>query len=189
MFFANLEFGGRLPKDCPDNDNHNVDTIDGLVLPSIVALAAAGRQEAIHRRRHSTVEKRETDEAQDDVGASCTAPTLLLADDARTDAARCVAVTRNSKGLEEVAGAWAELLATLTTSEGSSAPTTATTSDLSSSSSSPPSVHLLPDALTKAARALGLTGPPSAERAGAMVSCYMDQSVRLLPSSHHHHHH
>ena len=176
MFFANLEFGGRLPKDCPDNDNHNVDTIDGLVLPSIVALAAAGRQEAIRRRRHSTVEKRETDEAQDDVGASCTAPTLLLADDARTDAARCVAVTRNSKGLEEVAGAWAELLATLTTS------------DLSSSSSSPPSVHLLPDALTKAARALGLTGPPSAERAGAMVSCYMDQSVRLLPSSHHHHH-
>jgi hypothetical protein len=35
--------GKRLPVDCPDNDKHNVDTIDGLVLPSITALAAAAR--------------------------------------------------------------------------------------------------------------------------------------------------
>ena len=33
MFFANRE-QGRAPRDCPDNDGHNVDTIDGLVLPT-----------------------------------------------------------------------------------------------------------------------------------------------------------
>ena len=27
---------------CPSNDGHNVDTMDGLVLPAIVALATAG---------------------------------------------------------------------------------------------------------------------------------------------------
>ena len=39
MFFANLIFNKLPPKDCPDNDSHNVDTMDGLVLPTIVALA------------------------------------------------------------------------------------------------------------------------------------------------------
>ena len=41
MFFANRANG--LPLDqCPDNDNHNVDTIDGLVnLPPVVAATAA----------------------------------------------------------------------------------------------------------------------------------------------------
>jgi ADP-ribosylglycohydrolase len=38
MFFANMIFRQLPPKDCPDNDHHNVDTIDGLVLPTIVAM-------------------------------------------------------------------------------------------------------------------------------------------------------
>lgn len=38
MFFANRMKGLPLDK-CPDNDNHNVDTIDGLVLPCVVALS------------------------------------------------------------------------------------------------------------------------------------------------------
>ena len=42
MFFANLVFRKLDPKDCPDNDQHNVDTIDGLVLPTITALASVG---------------------------------------------------------------------------------------------------------------------------------------------------
>eukprot|EP00535_Pseudo-nitzschia_heimii_P006336 CAMPEP_0197189216 /NCGR_PEP_ID=MMETSP1423-20130617/19373_1 /TAXON_ID=476441 /ORGANISM="Pseudo-nitzschia heimii, Strain UNC1101" /LENGTH=394 /DNA_ID=CAMNT_0042641271 /DNA_START=344 /DNA_END=1528 /DNA_ORIENTATION=+ len=42
MFFANLIFRKIDPKDCPDNDQHNVDTIDGLVLPTIAALANLG---------------------------------------------------------------------------------------------------------------------------------------------------
>lgn len=39
MFFANLT-AGKPPAQCPDNDNHNVDTIDGLVMAVPVALAA-----------------------------------------------------------------------------------------------------------------------------------------------------
>eukprot|EP00927_Polykrikos_kofoidii_P065599 TRINITY_DN61338_c0_g1_i1.p1 TRINITY_DN61338_c0_g1~~TRINITY_DN61338_c0_g1_i1.p1 ORF type:complete len:324 (-),score=46.18 TRINITY_DN61338_c0_g1_i1:407-1279(-) len=38
MFFANLKKGGR-PEECADNDNHNVDTIDGLIMPVPVILA------------------------------------------------------------------------------------------------------------------------------------------------------
>jgi hypothetical protein len=39
MVFANVMIFRQLPaKDCPDNDQHNVDTMDGLVLPTIVAL-------------------------------------------------------------------------------------------------------------------------------------------------------
>jgi ADP-ribosylglycohydrolase len=38
MFFANLT-KGLPPEKCPDNDNHNVDTIDGLIMGVPVALA------------------------------------------------------------------------------------------------------------------------------------------------------
>lgn len=41
MFFANWHYKKRDPMDCPDNDKHNVDTVDGLVLPTIAALAVA----------------------------------------------------------------------------------------------------------------------------------------------------
>lgn len=39
MFFANKVFGDKPLDACPDNDAHNVDTVDGLILPTIVALA------------------------------------------------------------------------------------------------------------------------------------------------------
>lgn len=39
MFFANLIYKRLPPEDCPDNDQHNVDTMDGLVLPTIAAMA------------------------------------------------------------------------------------------------------------------------------------------------------
>jgi len=38
MFFANL-VKGKPPSQCPDNDNHNVDTIDGLVMAVPVILS------------------------------------------------------------------------------------------------------------------------------------------------------
>jgi len=41
MFFANLVHKGRPAKDCPDNDKHNVDVIDSLILPTIVAMAGS----------------------------------------------------------------------------------------------------------------------------------------------------
>lgn len=44
MFFANRQRG--LPLDqCPDNDNHNVDTQDGLTIVVPVALASATQPE------------------------------------------------------------------------------------------------------------------------------------------------
>ncbi|CAB9517908.1 ADP-ribosylglycohydrolase [Seminavis robusta] len=41
MFFSNLVFSKLPPEKCPDNDGHNVDTIDGLILPTIAVLATA----------------------------------------------------------------------------------------------------------------------------------------------------
>mmetsp|Transcript_37642 Transcript_37642/g.76611 ORF Transcript_37642/g.76611 Transcript_37642/m.76611 type:complete len:378 (+) Transcript_37642:396-1529(+) len=46
MFFANMVFGKLPPEKCPDNDRHNVDTIDGLILPTVTALAYAARDDA-----------------------------------------------------------------------------------------------------------------------------------------------
>lgn len=43
MFFANLKIRGKDPALCPDNDQHNVDTIDGLVLPIGVALSTLNK--------------------------------------------------------------------------------------------------------------------------------------------------
>lgn len=46
MFFANLIYGKKQPEDCPDNDAHNVDTIDGLILPTLVSLAVSAQPSA-----------------------------------------------------------------------------------------------------------------------------------------------
>jgi hypothetical protein len=46
MFFKKWR-SGVAPEKCPDNDGPNVDTMDGLVLPSVVALAALVRGESL----------------------------------------------------------------------------------------------------------------------------------------------
>ena len=43
MFFENLVHNKLPPEECPDNDQHNVDAIDGLILPTIAALASAAK--------------------------------------------------------------------------------------------------------------------------------------------------
>jgi hypothetical protein len=45
MFFANRETG-MAPKDCPDNDGHNVDAADSLVTTVPVALFASSEDSA-----------------------------------------------------------------------------------------------------------------------------------------------
>lgn len=45
MFFANWHYKKLPAERCPDNDRHNVDTVDGLVLPTVTALAVAGRMD------------------------------------------------------------------------------------------------------------------------------------------------
>jgi len=45
MFFQNL-VSGMPAESCPSNDGHNVDTIDGLVLPTVTALASVFEPQA-----------------------------------------------------------------------------------------------------------------------------------------------
>ena len=45
MFFQNRA-GGKALRDCPSNDGHNVDAIDGLVLPAVDLLGGAAQDEA-----------------------------------------------------------------------------------------------------------------------------------------------
>merc|ERR1711871_1194173 len=45
MFFENLVTNKLPPSECPSNDGHNVDTMDGLVLPIIVALATVSDEQ------------------------------------------------------------------------------------------------------------------------------------------------
>ena len=91
MFFANMIFHKKDPKDCPDNDGHNVDAIDGLILPSITALAETARQLS-----------------NSDNG------TLRLSEESKmaiqNAAARTAAVTRSSKVLENASKEWANLV-------------------------------------------------------------------------------
>ena len=90
MFFANMIFKKLPPDQCPDNDHHNVDTIDGLALPTITALAMAA------------------------ASASSNAETLLDDEMAMNRiaqaAADTVAVTRNSKTLQGVSKVWSKLV-------------------------------------------------------------------------------
>jgi hypothetical protein len=91
MFFANLIFHKKDPKDCPDNDGHNVDAIDGLVLPSITALAETARQ--LSRSGSDS---------------------LHLSDEGRIAiqqaSVRTAAVIRSSKVLAKASEAWADLV-------------------------------------------------------------------------------
>jgi hypothetical protein len=91
MFFENLIFHKKDPKDCPDNDGHNVDAIDGLVLPSVSALAETARQLS-----------------------SSGSDSLRLSEEGRIAiqqaSIRTAAVTRSSKVLEKASEVWADLV-------------------------------------------------------------------------------
>ena len=93
MFFANRE-RGRALRDCPDNDGHNVDTIDGLVLPTVVALASAARgaaPEGAARRRRAVR------------GRHAASPTLESAAAAWRTCSRASSAARRRAVVEETA--------------------------------------------------------------------------------------
>ena len=90
MFFANLIFRKKKPRDCPDNDGHNVDTIDGLVLPTVTALAETARQIVL--------------------SGKCTLENVEGRKAIQTAAARTAAVTRSSRVLEKYSEIWANLV-------------------------------------------------------------------------------
>lgn len=56
MFFRNLVHKELPPNQCPDNDKHNVDTIDGLVLPTIIALSGAAQGKSLERTQQDAVQ-------------------------------------------------------------------------------------------------------------------------------------
>jgi len=86
MFFSNLKVKKLPPEECPDNDQHNVDTIDGLVLPTIASLAISARA-AVNNTSGSHA--REV---------------------AREVAAKIAATTRRSKTLEVTSGIWSDVI-------------------------------------------------------------------------------
>jgi ADP-ribosyl-[dinitrogen reductase] hydrolase len=96
MFFANKILNGREDKDCPDNDGHNVDTIDGLVLPTITALAVAARE----RSSSSSTD-----------AATSTTSLEELFQRAGQAAVATASVTRRSNVLENAAAAWSRTVA------------------------------------------------------------------------------
>merc|ERR1712151_272822 len=82
MFFANMIFKKLPPAQCPDNDSHNVDTIDGLVLPTIVALAVSAKN-------GNSIESKEA---------------------ARKASAEVCSVTRRSDKLEKASKIWSDVI-------------------------------------------------------------------------------
>ena len=96
MFFANMIFRQLDPKDCPDNDHHNVDTMDGLILPTIVALAGI--------RTHII----STNNNDNNNNPKLT--TTTVNDEVQKSAAECAAVTRRSSVLEGMSSLWATVV-------------------------------------------------------------------------------
>jgi len=100
MFFANLVYRKLPPDQCPDNDRHNVDTVDGLVLPTVVSLGVAANAAAVAASRDgdaTTVEGRlEADQTWRNQVA--------------TAAVECASTTRNSRPLARAATAWGQLV-------------------------------------------------------------------------------
>lgn len=127
MFFANWKFYGKDPIDCPDNDGHNVDTIDGLILPTITALA------------YSTNPNRE--EAYEAIQQT-------------------IAVTRNSRSLEQMSKPLADLIWDVLKNDGQENETLRTS-------------------FNKAAKSMGLPKPRISRQDG-ISACYLHSSLPPL---------
>jgi ADP-ribosyl-[dinitrogen reductase] hydrolase len=94
MFFANMIFRQLPPKDCPDNDHHNVDTMDGLILPTIVALAGIRTHIISTNNNDNNINPKST----------------ISNDEVQKSAAECAAVTRRSSVLEGISSLWATVV-------------------------------------------------------------------------------
>jgi ADP-ribosyl-[dinitrogen reductase] hydrolase len=160
MFFANKIFQGRADKDCPDNDGHNVDTIDGLVLPTITALAVAARGSA-------------SDNGSTGAGSSM--------DDLMQRAAQAAmataSVTRRSNILENAAAAWSRTVvaALLAPSE--------TNTNTDNNNNNMMDNMNMEAVLQDTARAIGMRRAPAKTGADQMTACYLDSAMPALLDS------
>lgn len=107
MFFRNLIFEGQSPENCPDNDRHNVDTIDGLVLPTVVSLTYAAAATTKAPSGDNNDDDNNIGQQQQQQQQQFLQEQRLAA---RRAAAACAAVTRNSHVLETAASAWSDFL-------------------------------------------------------------------------------
>jgi ADP-ribosyl-[dinitrogen reductase] hydrolase len=157
MFFANKIFQGRADLDCPDNDGHNVDTIDGLVLPTITALAVAARGINGAAATDGSTDNESTDTLDD------------LMQRAAQAAMATASVTRRSNILENAGAAWSRTVvaAMLAPSEDVSE-----TDNLN-----------MEAAMQDTARAIGMRRAPSTQGADQMTACYLDSAMPALLDS------
>jgi len=89
MFFANRARGMPLEQ-CPDNDAHNVDAIDGLIVPVPVILATLNESEAVasQQAQMSVRVTRQSDKVEQFVPALVAILRAVLAGHAAADVAR-----------------------------------------------------------------------------------------------------
>lgn len=88
MFFQNRAAGKSLDV-CPSNDGHNVDAIDGLIMPAVVLIGGARASEelALEAARRSVGVTRRSAHVEAFVGELSTMLRALLAGDAPRDVA------------------------------------------------------------------------------------------------------
>jgi ADP-ribosyl-[dinitrogen reductase] hydrolase len=139
MFFANWYYRKLDPIDCPDNDKHNVDTIDGLVLPTITALAVAGHKDG----------------------------TVELASE---HAANTVAVTRNSRILQQYARAWGAFVFRTVRAAAEQQPPAVSVQSVSSKTTA---------FAKEMAQSLGLR-VPQIRTENEITACYLDSAVPAM---------
>jgi ADP-ribosylglycohydrolase len=101
MFFQNRAAGKPL-SECPSNDEHNVDAIDGLVIPAVVLLGGAARPEAeaLRAAQRSVSVTRRSPRVESFVGELSTMLRAVLKGQAAADAAQEAATRLTGRPLD-----------------------------------------------------------------------------------------
>jgi ADP-ribosyl-[dinitrogen reductase] hydrolase len=150
MFFSNWHYKKLAAEHCPDNDRHNVDTMDGLVLPTVTALAVAGRPDG-------TVQQ------------------------ASTQAAATVAVTRNSALLEQYAAEWGAVVFAAVRAAATANDTATIQQQPRSDTTTTTTTTNAPVVLAaqRMAQRLGLR-TPRVQPQDEITACYLDSAVPAM---------
>lgn len=102
MFFQNRA-AGRPLRECPSNDGHNVDAIDGLVIPAVVLLGGAARPEgeALLEAQQSVRVTRSSPRVEGYVAElSAVLRGVLRGEQTAAEAAQAAAVRRTGRRIE-----------------------------------------------------------------------------------------
>jgi ADP-ribosyl-[dinitrogen reductase] hydrolase len=158
MFFYNWYHRKLPPSQCPDNDSHNVDTIDGLVLPTIVSLVYAAKQ-MIQPTRDGGVQDENIDVAK--------------------VAASCAAVTRRSSALQQASEAWSEFIVTAL-KLGVQLNANSVTDSASTDNAHPVTTSTINSVLISTASRAGITKYSPNPNRNSMTACYLSSAMPAL---------